>query len=337
MIPVALFGNTGLRLSRLCLGTMTFGTAWGFGVDQATSQRVLDAYLDSGGNFIDTANKYTDGESESILGAHLRNKRNKVVIATKYALNTDSDDPNSLGNHRRNLVTSIEGSLRRLNTDFIDFLWIHAWYFETPIEDTVRALDDMITAGKILYWGMSDTPAWVCAEARTIANLRGWAPLSGIQIEYSLIERTAERELLPFAANTSTGVTGAIPLGGGLLTGKHHSGAQKPDSLRIQRSNARKSASNDDIVRVVTRLAKDTECTPSQLALAWILETQPIIPIIGARTEDQLLENLKAVSLKVEPEVIHELDEVSKINPGFPHEMLAGERMQQVMYGPFKK
>lgn len=333
-----LFGRTGMRVSRLALGTMTFGTAWQFGADRTECAAILDAYLEGGGNFIDTADKYTDGEAEDILGSLLGPRRDRVILATKYGLCTDSDDPNSLGNGRRNLVRSVESSLKRLKIDHIDLLWVHAWYFENPVEDTIRALDDLIASGKILYWGMSDTPAWLCAEAQAKADARGWAPLSAIQLEYSLAERTAERELLPFAGYNELGVTGSIPLAGGILTGKHHQGDQEHvDSARISRAAARRSELTDSIVNCLHDLADEASAPPAHLALAWLLETQPrIVPILGVRTAAQLEDNLAALRFRPGRDVLDRLTEVSAVDLGFPHEMLQGPRMQEVMYGPFR-
>lgn len=332
-----LFGHTGMRVSRCALGTMTFGPTWGFGADSEECGRILDAYLSAGGNFVDTADKYTDGEAEAILGTLLRSRRERIVLATKYGLCTDSSDPNSLGNGRRNMVLSVESSLRGLQTDYIDLLWVHAWYFESPVEDTVRALDDLVAAGKILYWGISDTPAWLCAEAHAKAAAHGWAPLSALQLEYSLVERTSDRELLPFAAHNGLGVTGSIPLAGGILTGKHHGTSGSPvDSTRVARAEARRNERIDRIVERLTHLAGELGVSATHLALSWLLETQPtIVPILGVRTLDQLEDNLAALRLKLDREVIESLDEVSAVDLGFPHEMLRGQRMQEVMYGPF--
>jgi aryl-alcohol dehydrogenase-like predicted oxidoreductase len=329
------FGKTGLRVSELALGTMTFGTSWGFGADESVSREMLDVYLAAGGNFLDTANVYTDGESELILGNALGGRRDDVVLATKYSLRSSASDPNSLGNHRRNLVRSVQESLTRLQTDRIDLLWIHAWYFESDIEDVVLAMDCLARDGTILYWGLSDTPAWVCAEAHAVARLRGWMPLSAIQLEYSLIERTAERELLPFARYGNLGVAGAIPLGGSLLSAKHvdESGAVA-DSARQSRVAARRTERVDAIVDTLRSLAAQLEVTPAALAIAWCLAAAPgCVPIVGARTVDQLKQNLDATKLTIPDSIQAQLGEVSNVSLGFPHEMLASARMREVMYG----
>ena len=194
-----LLGQTGLRVSPLCLGTMTFGTEWGWGADLEECRQILDAYLERGGNFIDTANVYTNGSSERFLGELLKERRDRVVLATKYSLNTDPTNPNAGGNHRRSLVTAVEASLQRLQTDYIDLYWLHAWDYRTPIEAVMSALHDLVRQGKILHIGFSDTPAWVISEGQTIAKLRGWSPISAIQVHYNLAERTSEADMLPMA------------------------------------------------------------------------------------------------------------------------------------------
>ncbi len=217
-----LLGKSGLRVSEFCLGTMTFGEEWGWGSSKEESRKIFNAYVEAGGNFIDTANKYTEGTSEKYIGEFISSDRDRFVLATKYTSNTRRGDPNAGGNHRKNMVQSLESSLRRLNTDYIDLYWVHAWDPLTPVEELMRALDDMVKAGKILYAGISDAPAWIVSQANTIANLRGWTEFSGLQIEYSLIERTPERELLPMANSLDIGVTAWSPLGNGILTGKYN-------------------------------------------------------------------------------------------------------------------
>ena len=215
-----LLGKSGLRVSELCLGTMTFGEDWGWGSPRDESRKVYDAFLEAGGNFIDTANVYTNGTSERFLGEFMSGHRDRVVLATKYSNAAPGNDPNAAGNHRKSMMQSVEASLKRLKTDYIDLYWLHIWDQITPIEEVMRAFDDLVRQGKILYAGVSDMPAWVVAKANTLAELRGWTPFVGLQIEYSLIERTPERELLPMAADLGLGVTAWSPLAGGMLTGK---------------------------------------------------------------------------------------------------------------------
>ena len=334
-----LWGNTGLRVSSLCLGSMTFGQSWGFGADEISSKRIIDKFIDVGGNFIDTANVYTNGESEIIVGKAISGKRDKIVLSTKYSLCTDNTDPNSLGNGRKNLRTSVENSLKRLGTDYIDFLWVHAWYFENKPEDVVRALDDLVRSGKILYWGLSDTPAWVCAESKAIAEIRGYSPLSAIQFEYSLIERTAEREIIPFANKYNIGQLGWAPLAGGILSGKHYSAiSQDVDSLRIDRANNRKTTRNEMIEHQLVTFAHEAGITPAQLAIKWLLSRDgAFVPIIGARTVEQLNENIATLDVEVDNEIIEKLTTISSIDMGFPDSFYSTPRSKFVMYGPYSK
>jgi aryl-alcohol dehydrogenase-like predicted oxidoreductase len=332
-----IFGTTGLRVSEMCLGTMAFGTSWGFGASRLDSENIIHAFLDAGGNFIDTANVYTDGEAEEIVGNVIKTIRNRVILSTKYSLCTDNTNPNSLGNHRRNLVVSVEESLKRLKTDFIDLLWVHAWYFENNTEDVVRALDDLVRSGKIVYWGLSDTPAWVTSEANAISKIRGWSPLSAIQFEYSLIERTAERELVPFADHYNIAKLGWAPLAGGILSGKHHiASLENVDSLRKDRVAGRKTDRNDKIVFELINLSKQVGITPSQLALKWVMNNRnSFVPIVGARTFEQLNDNLSCISVNVDQSILDQLTKISEIEMGFPFDFLNGARTKQVMYASF--
>jgi aryl-alcohol dehydrogenase-like predicted oxidoreductase len=233
-----LLGKSGLRVSELCLGAMTFGEEWGWGASKEESHRIFNSYVDAGGNFIDTANKYTEGTSEKYIGEFIAGDRERFVLATKYTSNTRRGDPNAGGNQRKNMIQSLETSLKRLNTDYIDLYWVHAWDPLTPIEETMRALDDMVRAGKILYIGISDAPAWIVSQANTLANLKGWTEFASIQIEYNLIERTPERELLPMANALDIGVTAWSPLGGGVLTGKY----SKKDKEQLQQDTSSSSS-----------------------------------------------------------------------------------------------
>src|SRR5437016_5790540 len=217
-----LLGNSSLRVSEAALGTMTFGEDWGWGAAKDEARKVYDAFREAGGNFIDTANVYTNGTSESFLGEFMESHRQSVVLATKYTNSVPGTDPNAAGNHRKNMMQAVEASLKRLRTDYIDLYWVHIWDQITPVEEVMRALDDLVRAGKVLYTGISDAPAWWVAQANTLAYLRGWSPFVGLQIEYSLVERTVERELIPMAKAMNIGVTAWSPLAGGVLTGKYH-------------------------------------------------------------------------------------------------------------------
>ena len=216
-----LFGRSGLRVSELALGSMTFGEDWGWGATKEESKRIFDAYVEAGGNFIDTANRYTEGTSETYIGDFISADRDHFVLATKYTLFTRKGDPNFSGNHRKNMVQALEASLKRLGTEYVDVYWVHAWDFLTPVDQVMRSLDDMVRAGKVLYVGISDTPAWVVSRANMLAEMRGWSSFVGLQIRYSLADRTAERDLLPMARALDLAVTPWSVLGAGVLTGKY--------------------------------------------------------------------------------------------------------------------
>ena len=364
-----LLGKSGLRVSELCLGAMTFGEEWGWGSSKEESHKIFNTYIDAGGNFIDTANKYTEGTSERYIGEFISGDRDRFVLATKYTSNTRRGDPNAGGNQRKNLIQSLEASLKRLNTDYIDLYWVHAWDPLTPIEETLRALDDMVRAGKILYIGMSDAPAWIISQANTIANLRGWTEFAGIQIEYSLIERTSERELLPMANALNVGVTAWSPLGGGVLTGKYNKNNDEQQQQYQQQQNTSLSSSNTPvtkedtvshrlegqndlanrflndrnllIAREVTKIAKEMGCSASQIALNWIRQrntiapfgNNKIIPIIGARKEFQIIDNLTCLEFELTDEQMKMLNKVSKIEMGFPQDFLSSKAIKDIVYG----
>ena len=325
-----LLGRSGLRVSELCLGTMTFGEDWGWGASKETARAIFDEFSEAGGNFVDTANLYTNGTSERLLGEFIHPNRDRYVVATKYTLNLDSKgDPNAAGNHRKNMTQAVEASLKRLNTDYIDLYWVHAWDTRTPIEEMMRAFDDLVRAGKVLYIGASDFPAWQVARANTMAEFRGWTPFSALQIEYSLIERTVERELIPMANGMGLTVTPWAPLGAGVLSGKYNpltdvkttrGGTLTEDRFRI--------------AKAVTEAASAIGCSPAQVALAW-LRHQPgsIIPIIGARTVEQIRDNLASIHVSLSPEHLSSLDEASKVDMGFPLRFLSTDRFQQIVSG----
>src|ERR1700752_3606430 len=227
-----LLGNSGLRVSEAALGTMTFGEDWGWGATKDEARKVYDSFREAGGNFIDTANLYTNGASESFLGEFMEGHRESVVLATKYTNAMPGTDPNAGGNQRKNMMQSVEASLKRLRTDYIDLYWVHIWDRLTPVEEVMRGLDDLVRQGKVLYVGISDAPAWWIAQANTLAELRGWTQFIGLQIEYSLVERTVERELIPMAKALNLGVLAWSPLAHGVLTGKYH-GEGKADGARM--------------------------------------------------------------------------------------------------------
>ena len=333
-----LFGHTGLRVSELALGTMTFGEAWNWGAGEDESARILDAYLDCGGNFVDTANAYTNGQSESFLGTALRGRRGRVVLSTKYTLTREEGNPNGAGNHRKNLTESLEASLERMGTDYIDIYWVHAQDAFTRPEETMRALDDAVRAGKVLYTGISDAPAWWIARANTLAEMKDWTAFAGLQIQYNLIERTVERELVPMAEALDLAICAWSPLAGGALTGKYLQETTEGtrydvvgglgDLLKINEDRSR------DIAQTLVDLGQETGQKPHQIALNWLRHrpaTVPVIPIIGARSVAQLEDNLAILEMDFTDAMGGALDQVSALPMGFPHDFLAGVR--QTVYG----
>lgn len=331
-----LLGKSGLRVSEICLGTMSFGQAWGFGADEAESHRVLDAYAEAGGNFLDTANKYHGGETEQIVGSWLaRAGRDRQVVATKYTLAMDHSDPNAAGNQRKNLVRSVEASLSRLRTDYLDLLWVHAWDDYTPFEETMRGLDDLVRAGKVLYVGVSDTPAWIVSAANVAAELRGWTPFVGLQIEYSLIERTVERELLPMADYFGLTVVGWAPLGAGVLTGKY-TREGGGESLRKAANEARGRTSERvlGIARAVDAVADELGATSAQVAIAWVrAQGYGFVPIVGARKVEQITDCLGAAEVELSAEQRLRLDEVSRVPSHFPQAFLSSNAVMDLVKG----
>jgi len=339
-------GRSGLRVSPLALGTMTFGADWGWGSEKDEARQIFDAYLDRGGNFIDTANQYTNGTSERLVGEFANGLRDRLVIATKYTLTSQPGDPNSGGNHRKSMVRSVEASLRRLDTDYLDLLYLHAWDGTTPVDEVLRAMDDLVRAGKVLYVAISDTPAWQIARMQTMAELRGWSPLIALQIEYSLIERTVERDLIPMAAELGLGVIPWSPLASGVLAGKytradldHGGGSAEATGTRknVAAANGALSERGLAIADVVKKVAAEIGATPSQVALAWTMRNPAVTaPIIGARTPAQLADNLGALEARIPDDALASLAEASAIELGFPHEFLARPMTRNVMFGDIK-
>ena len=268
-----LLGNSGLRVSEAALGTMTFGDDWGWGAAKDEARRVYDAFRKAGGNFIDTANMYTNGTSESFLGEFTKGHRESVVMATKYSNSAAGTDPNAAGNHRKSMVQAVEASLKRLQTDYIDLYWVHIWDQITPVEEVMRGLDDLVRQGKVLYVGISDAPAWWIAQANTLAHLRGWSPFIGLQIEYSLIERTVERELIPMARALNLGLTAWSPLAGGVLTGKYHGhGSSEPGRMNgdMMKQFLPEEQRTERIIAAVKTVSDEVGRSMAQVALAWL-------------------------------------------------------------------
>ncbi|MEH2453693.1 aldo/keto reductase [Nostoc sp.] len=334
-----LLGKSGLRVSELSLGTMTFGEDWGWGASVDESRKIFDTFVEAGGNFIDTANGYTDGSSEKIVGELIAKERERFVVATKYSfplqMNNKTGDPNASGNHRKNLIQSLEASLKRLNTDYIDLFWLHAWDFTTPIQEVLRSLDDVVRQGKVLYIGISDTPAWIISQANTIAQYQGWTQFVALQIEYSLIQRTPERDLIPMAKAFDLAVTPWSPLGGGLLTGKYNKPSQEGgEQGRFKTTGGEVSEKNLAIAQVVSEVAAEIGHTPSQVALAWLrAQSGVIIPIIGARKLTQFQDNLACLDVSLSAEHLQRLDEVSQIELGFPHDFLQNDVIRDRLFG----
>lgn len=337
-----LLGRSGLRVSPLALGTMTFGSDWGWGADEAEAKRIFDTYVDRGGNFVDTAVNYTNGAAERILGELVKDKRERIVLATKFTMARRPGDPNAGGNHRLNLVRSLETSLRQLQTDRIDLLYLHGWDFTTQPEEVMRALDDLVRAGKILYVGICNTPAWRIAQMQTLAELRGWTAFAALQIEYSLIERTVEHELLPMAHAMGLGVLPWSPLGGGILTGKYGQ-ADLTEANEAQVSTTRKGvmASSGQLtgraLRIadeVAGIAAETGASRAQVALAWTLRHPAVTsPIIGARTLAQAHDNLGALAITLTDEHVQRLSRVSAPAPIFPERFMARPMAEQLVFG----
>ena len=334
-----LLGNSGLRVSEAALGTMTFGEDWGWGSPKEESRKVYDAFREAGGNFIDTANIYTKGTSESLLGEFTQGHRESVVLATKYSNAAPGTDPNAAGNHRKNMVQAVEASLKRLKTDYIDLYWLHLWDQITPVEEVMRAFDDLVRQGKVLYVGVSDAAAWWIAQANTLAQLRGWSPFVGLQIEYSLIERTVERELIPMAKAMNIGVTAWSPLAGGVLSGKYHghNGAStepaRMDSDMMKNFKPEQQRA-DRVVAALKKVSDQLGRSIAQVALAWLqYRPVPVIPIIGARKLTQLQDNLASLDLQLSREQVQALDDASQIDLGFPYSMYAKEFVRGIAYG----
>lgn len=327
-----IFGQrTGLRVSELALGAGNFGTRWGHGAVRPEAQKVFDSYVEAGGNFIDTADSYQFGESEELVGEFIAADRDYFVLATKYTLGTTATDGiSNTGNSRKNMVRSVEGSLKRLKTDRIDLYWAHFADGATPMEEILRGFDDLVRAGKILYAGLSNFPAWRIARGDLLAQLRGWSPIAGIQIEYSLAQRTADRELLPMAEALGLGAALWSPLGGGFLTGKYRSSDEgRINSRMAVLVHTEKTAREKAILDSVLAIAKELGSSPTEVAIAWLLHkaaqsSTTVIPILGSRTREQLDATLGAVDLSLSAEQIARLDGASAVALGTPHEQING-------------
>src|ERR1700677_286445 len=331
-----LLGKSGVRVSEASLGTMTFGDEWGWGSSKAEAQKIYQTYGEAGGNFIDTANFYTGGTSEKFVGESIKGHRDSVVLATKYSNAAPGNDPNAAGSHRKSMMQSVEASLKRLQSDNIDLYWVHIWDGITPVEEVMRGLDDIVRQGKVLYVGISDAPAWWVAQANTLAELRGWTQFTGLQIEYSLIERSVERELIPMAKALNVGVVAWSPLASGVLTGKYH-GEGKAEGARLSGEGMKDFVPEEQhamrIISALKAVSEQVGRSMAQIALAWLRhQTVPIIPIMGARKVSQLQDNLASLDLELSAEQLKSLDAASRIDLGFPQGIYEKEMVRSIRY-----
>jgi len=325
--------RTGLPVSEFALGTGVFGQAWGYGADAAEIDKIISHYTDLGGNLIDTADTYQSGESETYIGKAIAGRRNELVITTKYTRGVGQGSAlGMLGNHRKSMVQAVEASLKRLNTDRIDLYFVHMDDLFTPVEEIVRGLDDLVRAGKIVYGGLSNFPAWRMATAATIADLRGWAGIAAIQIEYSLLQRTTERELLPMADAFGFGVMAWSPLAGGLLTGKYRKGESGRATAFKGSVPYEGAAITDTVLDELFAISKEIEAEPGAVALAW-LKAKNVIPVLGPRTLQQLESNLKAIDILLTDAQVKRLDNASTIALGYPQEMIYAAEHRHVITG----
>jgi aryl-alcohol dehydrogenase-like predicted oxidoreductase len=311
---------------------MGFGKEWNWGADKETSLKILDTFANNGGNFIDTANRYTEGTSEKIIGEFIHSNRDNFIVATKYSLHDNLTNVNASGNNRKNMMRSVEESLKRLNTDFIDLFYLHIWDNLTPMDEVLRGLDDLVKQGKVNYIGISDTPAWLVSQAQTMAELMGWSRFVALQVEYSLLQRTPERELIPMAKHYNLTVTPWAPLAGGALTGKYTKG----DKGRLPPESKRLNERAIKITEEVIALANELNVQPSSVALKWTMQQGfSCIPIIGATKPEQFIENLKCLDVTLSNEHINRLNQVSKIELGFPGDFFLEDGVKNVLYGGF--
>lgn len=329
-----ILGKSGLRVSELCLGTMTFGSTEPWASSAAQSRQIFAAFAGAGGNFIDTANMYAGGASETLLGELIAPERERFVLASKYAnAIPGSGNPNAGGSHRKSLTQALDGSLRRLGVDYIDLYMVHFWDYTVAVEEVMRALDDAVRAGKILHAGLSDVPAWVASRAQAFHELRGTVPVSCMQLEYSLVERSIEREHLPMAADLNIGVTAWSPIAGGMLSGKYtrnqpDGGPRRLDSMQLQRPDER----NLRIARKVDEVADRLQVSSAQLALAWVI-SKGVIPIVGATRVEQMQQNLAAVDIVLDAATVLELEQAASFDLGHPNNMYYWDMSMQLGYG----
>jgi aryl-alcohol dehydrogenase-like predicted oxidoreductase len=326
-----LLGHSGLRVSELCLGTMTFGSDWGWGADRAEAGQIFEHFVEAGGNFIDTANNYTNGTSETIVGELIAREREQFVVATKYTLrmaNGNARNFNEGGNSRKSLRASVEQSLRRLNTDYIDLLYLHMWDFTTPVDEVLRGLDDLVRAGKVLYIGFSDTPAWIITYAIGLAERYGWPRPVVTQLPYSLLDRAPERDLIPMTKSFDLAVCAWGLLEGGALTGKYN--VENTEPKRYKGASAREK----ETAATLMALAAEIDRTPAQIAINWVRQQAPnLIPILGARTLAQLRDNLGVLDFQLETGQLDQLSRAAAFDLGFPLSFLTSDHVRGLIFG----
>ena len=325
-----LLGKSGLRVSEMALGTMTFGEDWGWGADKATSRQIFDTYVEAGGNFIDTANNYTDGTSEKYVGEFIADARDQFVVATKYTLRLNNGNErnfNEGGNSRKSMVRSVENSLRRLNTDYIDLLYLHMWDFMTPVEEVMRGLDDLVRSGKVLYVGFSDTPAWVMSYAVGLAERYGWARPVATQLPYNFASRDPEREIIPMGKALGITVTAWGLLSGGELTGKYNDDNDNPKRYEKASDKAKRVALK------LREIAEENGRSPAQTAINWVRQQANVIPILGARTVAQIQDNLGALDFKLTQDQLDALNKAEEFRPGFPLSFLTNDHVRGLIFG----
>ncbi|HKX39811.1 MAG TPA: aldo/keto reductase [Burkholderiaceae bacterium] len=333
-------GRSGLRVSRLSFGAMTFGTEWGWGSDKNASQRMFDTYLDSGGNFIDTADVYTNGTSERWVGEFVkaRQARDRVVLASKYTFNLGDRNPNGGGNGRKNLLRAVEGSLQRLGTDYLDLYYVHAWDQLTPADEVMRTMDDLVRAGKVRHVGLSDVPAWYAARAQTLADWRGFEPVSALQLQYSLVERQIENEHVRLATELGMGITVWSPLASGVLSGRYRAGERPEGRLAAMQGNGNPAFQhlterNFAIVAALEQVASELDRPMAQVALNWVANRPGVASVIvGASRPEQLAVNLGALDFEIPAELNTRLEQASRPPSTFPYYFFTNA-MQGMMYG----
>ncbi|MCA9926674.1 MAG: aldo/keto reductase [Anaerolineales bacterium] len=330
MMRYQLLGKSGLRVSELALGTMTFGEDWGWGADKATSRRIFDTYVQAGGNFIDTSNNYTDGTSEKYVGEFIADARDQFVVATKYTLRLNNGNErnfNEGGNSRKSMMRSVENSLRRLNTDYIDLLYLHMWDFMTPVEEVMRGLDDLVRMGKVLYVGFSDTPAWVISYAVGLSERYGWTRPVATQLPYNFSSRDPERTIIPMAKTMELSVTAWGLLGGGELTGKYNSDSDEPKRYEQASEKAKR------VAQKLGETAKENGRSPAQIAINWVRQQANVIPILGARTVAQIEDNLGALEFTLTQEELDALSRIEEFRLGFPLSFLTNDHVRGLIFG----